>query len=108
MKKILSILATVMVLFGLNVHFVFAQFSSYGDAKVSITFDDGFASTYTNALPVLTERGIKATVYVTTDFIGSPGYMTWDQVISLQNDYGWEIGSHTVTHAELEGLPAEY
>ena len=24
--------------------------------------------------------------------------MTWDQILQLQNTYGWEIGSHTVTH----------
>jgi hypothetical protein len=27
--------------------------------------------------------------------------MTWAQVTALQNTYGWEVGSHTVTHPLL-------
>lgn len=76
-------------------------------AKVTLTFDDGFASTYNYALPILSQRGIPATEFVATSFIdkgvtgdGLPA-MTWQQVQNLQNQYGWEIGSHTVTHPEL-------
>jgi len=105
-KVILIFLASVILIFN-AAGVVFAQPADYGGSKVSITFDDGFESTYTNALPVLSQRGMQATVYVTTDFIGQPGYMTWDQVISLQNDYGWEIGSHSVTHTELEASTLE-
>jgi len=84
-----------------------AQTTDPREAKVSLTFDDGFRSTYTLALPILNARGIKAVEFPTTGFIdagvtgdGFPA-MTWAQVQSLQNQYGWEIGSHTVTHAEL-------
>ena len=84
-----------------------AQTTDPREAKVSLTFDDGFRSTYTLALPILNARGIKAVEFPTTGFIdagvtgdGFPA-MTWAQIQSLQNQYGWEIGSHTVTHAEL-------
>jgi peptidoglycan/xylan/chitin deacetylase (PgdA/CDA1 family) len=84
-----------------------AQTTDPREAKISLTFDDGFKSTYTLALPILNARGIKAVEFPTTKFIddgitgdGFPA-MTWQQVQSLQNDYGWEIGSHTVTHPEL-------
>lgn len=73
-------------------------------AKVSITFDDGYASTYRYALPVLDEYNILGTVYVVTGDIGNNNYMTWNQVLELQNNYGWEIGGHTVEHSELPEL----
>ena len=28
-------------------------------------------------------------------------YLTWAQIAQLKNTYGWEIGSHTVTHPYL-------
>jgi len=70
-------------------------------ARVSITFDDGYASVYDNALPILSANGQKATVFVTTSYMEQPGCLTWDQVRDLQNTYSWEIGSHTVNHFEL-------
>ena len=72
--------------------------------KVSITFDDGFASTFENALPVLKQHNLVGTVYVTSGFIGNRGFMNWDQVLKLKNTYGWEIGGHTVQHEELPEL----
>lgn len=85
-----------------------AQTTSLSGAKISFTFDDGFASTYTNALPILSARSIPATVYVTSNYIeagvtddANLPAMTWEQVQQLQNTHGWEIGGHTQTHAEL-------
>lgn len=81
-------------------------------AKISFTFDDGLASTYTQAYPALSANGITGTEYVTTGCIGmttatntcrandSTPYMSWTQVKALQTA-GWEIGSHTVTHPYL-------
>ena len=81
-------------------------------AKVSFTFDDSLASTYTNAMPTLAKYGLTGTDYVITDCVGmitAPNtchantdttYMSWDQVEGLQNA-GWEIGSHTATHPYL-------
>jgi peptidoglycan/xylan/chitin deacetylase (PgdA/CDA1 family) len=79
-------------------------------AQVSITFDDGFLSTYTNALPILSARNIPATIYPNTTSMdtgkqadGFPA-LSWAQLLSLQNDYGWEVGGHSNTHAELPKL----
>ena len=74
------------------------------NAKVSITFDDGFASTYRYALPVLNRYNLAGTVYVVTGDIGYSGFMTWNQVLKLQNNHGWEIGGHTAEHLELPEL----
>ena len=75
-------------------------------AKVSLTFDDGLNSAYTNAAPILSKYGFTGTEYVPTSCIGttnscpenpSASYMKWSQVQALQNKYMWEIGSHTVS-----------
>jgi peptidoglycan/xylan/chitin deacetylase (PgdA/CDA1 family) len=79
-------------------------------ALVSFTFDDGFLSSLTQAAPTLQKHGLTGTNYVVTDCVGMTTvpntcraathkpYMTWDQIKELQNQYGWEIGSHTVDH----------
>lgn len=84
-------------------------------AMVSFTFDDGIKNTYTNAAPILEKHGIKGTVYVPPDCIDDLNdcrdnvdpeeeFMTWDEVVSLQDNYGWEIGSHTSSHENLSTL----
>jgi len=79
-------------------------------AKVSFTFDDGLASTFTQAQPILSSHGLVGTDYVITNCVGKTAvpnscrangdtpYMSWAQIQALQNTYGWEIGSHTVDH----------
>lgn len=79
-------------------------------AKITFTFDDGLATTYTTAAPILQRYGLTGTSYVITNCVGmttvpnkclasqDDAYMTWAQVQALQNSYGWEIGSHTVDH----------
>ena len=89
-------------------------------AKVSFTFDDGLASSLTQAAPVLAKYGFTGTDYVSTGCIGmttTPNtcgadedeiYMTWDQVTELKNVYGWEIGAHTVTHPLLASSDSDF
>lgn len=45
-----------------------------------ITFDDGYYDNLSNALPVLTKRGIPALVFVTTDYINRNKAPFWDMV----------------------------
>ncbi len=79
-------------------------------AKISFTFDDGYATALTQAAPALAPYGLTGTSYIITGCVGmvkvpntcradtGKTYMTWDQISQLQNTYGWEIGSHTVNH----------
>jgi peptidoglycan/xylan/chitin deacetylase (PgdA/CDA1 family) len=67
------------------------------DPGVVLTFDDGDLSNFSEALPRLSEHGHRATFFITTDFVGRPGYLSWDQVRELGR-CGMEIGSHSVTH----------
>lgn len=86
---------------------------------LSITFDDGYRDNFENAAPILERFGLPATFFVATGFIGSddvawwdkslpkrPEWMTWDQVRSLHSR-GFEIGCHTVSHADLGSIPRE-
>ena len=70
---------------------------------IALTFDDGYADAYTDALPVLKRYGLVATFYIVTNFVGQPGYMTWEQVAELR-DSGMEIGAHTIDHLDLRTL----
>ena len=88
--------------------------------QVTLTFDDGLASAYSNVAPILSQYGLTATEYVPTGCIGSTlvcesndasNVMTWAQVQALQNTYGWEVGSHTATTPclanDCAGVPTE-
>ncbi len=74
-------------------------------AMVSVTFDDGWASQYDNALPILEKYGVPATMYVLSGSINTPDYMTQAQIQAFASR-GDEIASHTVTHPDLTKLSA--
>ena len=73
------------------------------EKPVIVTFDDGYEDNYTQALPLLEERGMKGEVYVVTNFIGKKGYLTWDELRDMQQR-GIEIGCHTADHLPLVGM----
>lgn len=74
-----------------------------GVKTATLRFDDGFESVYREAFPVLQALGVPGTVYPILDLIGQPGHMTQAQLDELRAA-GWEIGSHTHTHAALIDL----
>jgi peptidoglycan/xylan/chitin deacetylase (PgdA/CDA1 family) len=71
---------------------------------VTLGFDDALATQAANRA-LLSSRGLRGVFYINTGKLGSPGYMTWDQVAQVAAD-GNEIGGHTVDHPSLAGLPA--
>ena len=68
-----------------------------------ITFDDGYDDNAVNAAPILGRFGFPSTVFVSPLQIGTPGFMTWDQVRGAQAQ-GMTIGSHTLHHTYLPPL----
>jgi peptidoglycan/xylan/chitin deacetylase (PgdA/CDA1 family) len=86
---------------------------------VVFTFDDAYRSTL-RAVDILQAHGYPATVFAVTSFTdsGTPlswtgiqheltdetaehlAPLSWDELAGLR-DRGWEVGSHTVTHALL-------
>lgn len=81
----------------------FAHGVSLPDRPVVLTFDDGYISAYTAALPLLQQYGMTATFFIITDLVGQAGYVSWEQVAELAAA-GMEIGAHTITHPDLRNL----
>lgn len=77
--------------------------ASRGTARVAITFDDANLGQYLHAVPALRARGMTATIYVVTEWVGRPGFMTWDQLREV-SDLGISVQSHTRTHPFLSEL----
>ena len=71
--------------------------------SVMITFDDGHATDYTIALPILKKYNLKATFFITTDFIGQEGYLNPRQIKVLAGS-GMSVHSHAKTHSFLDEL----
>jgi len=74
------------------------------DTVVSLTFDDGDADNF-SIEPLLKENGLHATFYIISGKVGTGGFMTWEQLQTLQKD-GNEIGGHTYDHVKVQGLDA--
>jgi len=86
------------------------------ERPVVITFDDGYADFYHQALPVLSRYHLTATLYIVTGFVertslwlrwkeetGHP-LLTWNQIVEISNS-GIECGAHTHSHPKLHMLP---
>ncbi len=73
---------------------------------ISLTFDDGWLSQYTNALPVLDKAGLKGTFYIATRQLADTGFSGFVSKIQIADLYarGHEIGAHTRTHPFLPTL----
>jgi len=50
---------------------------------VAVTFDDGHVDNYTYALPVLREFGIPATIFLSTQYIGTQDAFWFDRIATL-------------------------
>jgi len=55
---------------------------------ITISFDDGYESTYNKALPILERYDLPATVFVITDNVEKEGYMKLEQLMVLQEQAG--------------------
>jgi len=80
-----------------------------------LSFDDGYESILTNALPICERIGFKGIVFIPSSWIG--GWNDWDhQLLGRRSrhldrsqltelvKHGWMIGSHGVTHTDMTAL----
>lgn len=73
------------------------------NGAVSLAFDDGLATQYSYAWPLMQERGMVGTFYVVTRDLGLRGITTVDQLRDLQA-HGNEIASHSDSHIYFDNL----
>lgn len=78
--------------------------SSLPRGAVAITFDDGYADNWHNAVPLLRQAGMPATFFVTAGMVGSQRQYWWDELAelvlhgeSLPDDLEIVIGEGTLT-----------
>ena len=84
--------------------------------QIALTFDDGLRSLHEQALPVLRDAAVPATVFLTSDYVGRnnrwpslPAHaptmemMSWAEVEDL-HAAGWAVEAHTATHPDLRRL----
>ena len=73
---------------------------------VMITFDDGYADNFTNALPILEEFGHKAVVALITSCMGEDGkfWMSWDMCRQAAQGGILELGVHTHATHKYPGI----
>lgn len=70
-------------------------------AKTAVlTIDDAYESFVTGGLPLLKEFSYPATLFVSTDSVGRPGYLGWDELRRIR-DAGIEIGNHSAAHDHM-------
>jgi peptidoglycan/xylan/chitin deacetylase (PgdA/CDA1 family) len=85
-----------------------AHAASPSRKSVVLSFDDGFQDFHRTALPVLQRVGFRATVFVSTNFIGK-AFLTGRPCLNARElrelcDHGIELGSHSASHRRLVAL----
>ena len=90
-----------------------------------LTFDDGFADNHAIALELLRRYGMRGMVFVLPPLLDSGAGFEWPEVAERRRRHpgvmhstdwrgvdalaeaGWEVGSHTLSHAHLTALSDE-
>ena len=86
-----------------------------------ITFDDGFANTFTNAFPILERFGMHAVVFVITQKVGdgpprrganepapdAKTYLRWAEIEKMVTSGAFQAHSHTHAHVPRHALPID-
>ena len=88
----------------------------FPNRSIVITFDDGYQSVYDEALPVLRDYGMCATVFLTVGKTGVVEFasrlpslsgrsmLSWHEIREMAK-IGISFGAHTLTHPDLTRLP---
>jgi peptidoglycan/xylan/chitin deacetylase (PgdA/CDA1 family) len=82
---------------------------------ICVTFDDGYRDSLENAVPVLRELGIPATIFIPTAAVSGtsrlywyetqPPLLSWAEIQQLSEDDLISIGAHSRQHLALPSVP---
>lgn len=75
--------------------------------KMAVTFDDGLSDVYTIAFPSLVQRKIPFTIYIATDLLDQPGYITKNQLVEMSKSEFVSVGAHGISHKILTGMSTD-
>lgn len=90
----------------------------FPNRSIVITFDDGYQSVYAEAVAVLQNYGMCATVFLTVGeapsaesagrlpALGGRSMLSWREIREMSKT-GFSFGAHTLTHPDLTRLPLE-
>ena len=91
--------------FETTVHTI-AKPATFDSPVISVTFDDGWASSKENGAAVLSEYGFKGTYYINPGFLGKSQFMTDEDIQELIAS-GHQVGSHTNQHIDISSFSSE-
>ncbi len=71
---------------------------------IVISFDDGYRSHYTTAMPILRRHHWPGVLSLTLGNINDPGDPLTPTQVQKLVDAGWELDSHTISHIDLRTI----
>jgi len=78
------------------------------EKPVLITLDDGWLDNYVHAYPILKEKNIPATIFLTPGLIGTDKHLlSWAQISEMHESGLIQFASHGYTHKRLRDLSNE-
>ena len=81
-----------------------SEFFKKHKKQIVITFDDIFESAFINAFPLLEEKGIPYTVFISSEYIDKPNYITSSQLEQLKKSALCTVGFHGKNHVMMREL----
>ncbi len=79
------------------------QGQEFARNTVVLQFDDGYEDNYKYAFPILKKYGFPAMVFLISDRISTPNFLTWDEIKEMEG-YNFMAGAHTRHHTYLPSL----
>lgn len=73
------------------------------EQSIALTFDDGNATDFSAAFPLLEASGLQATFFPTLSQI-KKNQISWDQIIKMSESKNITIGSHGISHTRMTEL----
>lgn len=82
---------------------------------ICVTFDDGYKDNYITVFPILKKYGIRATIFLITDYVGAMRtvrgrayrMLSEEQIKEMHESGLVEFMPHTQTHPDLDRIPLD-